>query len=62
VVIATLGLAAPVAVAFAMGDRSRAVLDDLRAWLAHHDAAITTVLLLVIGVKLIGDAISGFAA
>ncbi|MGE0028137.1 MAG: GAP family protein [Thermoleophilia bacterium] len=62
VVIATLGVAAPVAVAFAMGDRSRAVLDDLRAWLAHHNAAIMTVLLLVIGVKLIGDAISGFAA
>jgi threonine/homoserine/homoserine lactone efflux protein len=62
VVIATLGVAAPVAVAFAMGDRSRAVLDDLREWLAHHNAAIMTVLLLVIGVKLIGDAISGFAA
>ncbi len=50
------------AIAFAMGDRSRGMLDDLRAWLAHHNAAIMTVLLLVIGVKLIGDAISGFAA
>ncbi len=62
VAIATLGVAAPVAVAFAMGDRSRQVLDDLRTWLAHHNAAIMTVLLLVIGVKLIGDAISGFSA
>ena len=60
--IAVMAAAAPVAVAFAMGDRSRAVLDDLRTWLAHHNAAIMTVLLLVIGVKLIGDAISGFAA
>jgi threonine/homoserine/homoserine lactone efflux protein len=62
VAIATLGVGAPVAIAFAMGDRSRGMLDDLRAWLAHHNAAIMTVLLLVIGVKLIGDAISGFAA
>jgi hypothetical protein len=45
VAIATIGVAAPVVVAFAMGERSREVLDGLRAWLADHNAAIMTVLL-----------------
>jgi threonine/homoserine/homoserine lactone efflux protein len=62
VAVATLGVAAPVVVAVATGDRAREILDDLRTWLARHDAAIMTALLLVIGAKLIGDAISGFAA
>jgi threonine/homoserine/homoserine lactone efflux protein len=62
VAIATVGVAAPVVVYFAMGARSREVLDALKDWLARHNAAIMTVLLLVIGVKLIGDAISGFSA
>ena len=61
VAIATIGVAAPVVIAFALGDRSRKVLDDLKAWLAHNNAVIMAVLLLIIGVKLIGKAISGFS-
>jgi hypothetical protein len=34
------------------------MLDDLKEWMGHHNAAIMTVLLLVIGVKLLGDGIS----
>ena len=62
VAIATIGVAAPVVVSLAMGSRSRAVLDELRDWMARNNATIMAVLLLVIGIKLIGDAISGFSA
>ena len=59
VLVATIGVGAPVVVAFAMGDRSRELLDELRVWMAGHNAVIMAVLLLVLGVKLIGDGISG---
>ncbi len=62
IVIASVGVAAPVVIFFAMGDRAGAVLDSLRNRLAHNNAVIMAVLLTVIGVKLIGDAISGFSA
>ena len=60
VVIATLGVAAPVVIAIAMGDRSRDVLDGLKSWLSANNAVIMAVLLVVIGAKLAGDAISAF--
>jgi threonine/homoserine/homoserine lactone efflux protein len=62
ILIASIGVAAPVVIAFAMGDRSRALLDRLKTWMARENAVIMAVLLLVIGVKLIGDAITGFSA
>ena len=46
---------------FALGDRAGAILNRLKTWLANNNAVIMAVLLLVIGVKLIGDAISGFS-
>jgi hypothetical protein len=36
--------------------RAKRVLDDLKLWMASHNAAIMAVLCLVIGAKLIGDA------
>ena len=60
-VIATLGVAAPVVMFFALGDRSGQILASLRDWMAQHNGAIMAVLCLVIGAKLIGDAISGFS-
>ena len=62
VVVGTLGPALPVAIYFAMGERAKHLLDDLKAWMAAHNSAIMAVLCLVIGAKLIGDAITGFAA
>ena len=59
VVVATLGPGLPVAIYFALGDRAKAILDDLKTWMAANNAAIMGVLLLVIGAKLIGDGISG---
>jgi threonine/homoserine/homoserine lactone efflux protein len=59
VVIGTLGPGAPVALYFALGERSAEKLESLRTWMAAHNAAIMAVLCLVIGAKLIGDAIAG---
>jgi len=61
VVIASIGVAAPVVISFALGDRSEHLLDELKTWLARNNAVIMAVLLLIIGVKLIGNAISGFS-
>jgi threonine/homoserine/homoserine lactone efflux protein len=60
VLIGTLGPGAPVAIYFALGERSEQILERLKAWMSDNNAAIMAVLCLVIGVKLIGDAISGF--
>ncbi len=61
ILIATIGVAAPVVIYFAMGDKAAAILDDLKGWMAHNNGAIMAVILVFLGVKLIGDAISGFS-
>jgi threonine/homoserine/homoserine lactone efflux protein len=62
VVIGTLGPGLPVAVYFVMGARAEKLLDELKSWMAAHNAAIMAVLCLVIGAKLIGDALTGLSA
>ena len=57
--IGTLGVGIPVAIYFALGDRSASVLRGLKDWMGKNNAVIMAVLCLVIGVKLIGDAIGG---
>jgi hypothetical protein len=59
--LAGLGVATPVVTYFALGDRSRRVLAGLRDWMGQYNAVIMAVLCLVIGAKLIGDAITGFS-
>ena len=62
VLMASLGVLTPVAVALALGERSRESLDRVRTWMARNNAVIMTVLFLLIGAKLVGDAISGFSS
>jgi threonine/homoserine/homoserine lactone efflux protein len=62
VVIGTLGVGAPVAIYFALGARSERLLGELRDWMARNNSTIMAVLLVVIGAKLAGDAISGLTA
>jgi hypothetical protein len=57
--IATIGVAVPVVIYFTLGDRSKPVLEDLKTWLAHHNAAIMAVIFLVIGAKVLGQGIAG---
>jgi Sap-like sulfolipid-1-addressing protein len=61
-VVGTIGVAAPVVIYFALGDRSGPLLGRLKGWMAAHNGVIMAVLLLVIGAKLVGDAIAGFSA
>jgi threonine/homoserine/homoserine lactone efflux protein len=57
--IAAIGVTTPVVIAFSMGDRSDELLARLKAWMGHNSGVIMAVILLLIGVKLLGDAIAG---
>ena len=59
--IGTIGVGAPVAIYFALGDRAGPILDGLKQWMGRNNAVIMAVLCLVIGAKLVGDAIAGFS-
>ena len=59
VLIGTLGPGLPVAIYFALGERSEDILARLKTWMARNNTAIMAVLCLVIGAKLVGDAIGG---
>jgi threonine/homoserine/homoserine lactone efflux protein len=60
--IGTIGVGTPVVVYFAMGERSAKMLAALKDWMGRHNAVIMSVLCLIIGVKLIGDAIGGLTS
>jgi len=62
VVLASVGVAVPIAIYFFAGDRAATILGELRDWLARENATIIAVICLIIGAKLIGDAISALAA
>ena len=57
--LGTLGVAVPLVIYFALGDRSARVLESLKDWMARNNAVVTAVLLLVLGAKLVGDGIAG---
>jgi threonine/homoserine/homoserine lactone efflux protein len=61
VLLASAGVLTPLVLSLALGDGSRQLLDGLRGWMARHNAVIMAVLFLLIGAKLIGDAVSGFS-
>ena len=58
VALGTLGVAAPVVIYVSMGARATKILGTLNDWMARENATIMAVLCLIIGAKLIGDAIS----
>jgi threonine/homoserine/homoserine lactone efflux protein len=60
--IGTIGVAAPVFIYFALGERAATILEGLHRWMGRNNAVIMSVLFLVIGAKLVGDAISGFSS
>lgn len=59
VVIASLGVLAPLAVYLCMGERAEGILATWRDRAARHNAAIMAVLFFVLGLKLLGDGING---
>ena len=62
VFVASAGVLTPLVLVLALGDRSRELLEGLRAWLARYNAVIMGLLFLLIGAKLLGDAVSGFSS
>jgi len=60
-VIAAIGVASPVVIYFALGDRAPAVLDRMKSWMGQNNAVIMTILCLILGVKLIGQALGGLS-
>jgi len=61
VAIATIGVGAPVAIYFFMGERASKILADLHDWIARENATIMAVICVIIGAKLIGDAITALS-
>ncbi|MFE5735926.1 GAP family protein [Streptomyces celluloflavus] len=61
VVIASLGVLAPLAVYLVMGERARTVLGNWRDWAALHNVAVMAVLCFVLGLKLLGDGVGVLA-
>ncbi|MFZ0382113.1 MAG: GAP family protein [Solirubrobacteraceae bacterium] len=62
IVIATLGVGPPVAIYYLIGDRATRILAELHDWMARENATFMAVICLIIGAKLIGDAISALAS
>ena len=62
VILGSVTILAPLVIYLAMGAKATGILDGLKAWMVAHNAAIMTVLLLVMGAKLIGNAIAGLSS
>ncbi len=60
--IGTLGVGGLIAVDALMGERAQKILGDVHAWMVRESATIVTVICLLLGAKLVGDAISGLSA
>ncbi len=59
VVIAVLGVAAPILVTLFLGDRAPEVLEGWNEWLRQNNATVMSVLFLVFGVVLVAQGIAG---
>lgn len=55
IIIACITVAAPVIVYLVMGDKATPTLNSWKAWLTHNNATVMMVVLLLFGVKLLGD-------
>ncbi|MBV9335539.1 MAG: GAP family protein [Solirubrobacterales bacterium] len=62
ILIASLGVGAPIAIYFVMRDRASSILGGMHDWMARENATIMSVICLILGAKLIGDAISALAS
>ena len=62
VLIASITILTPLVIYFTLGAKAKEILDGIKGWMAANNATIMTVLLTVLGFKLIGDAITGFSS
>jgi threonine/homoserine/homoserine lactone efflux protein len=61
-VIGSLGVATPVVIARAMGERAVGPLERLKHWMLEHNAVILAAIFLLIAAKLLGDAVGSLTA
>ena len=54
-----VGVAAPLVVTLAMGEKAQTILDSWKAWLGQNNAVVMSVLFLIFAVVLIGKGIAG---
>jgi hypothetical protein len=54
VLVASIGVGAPVVVRAVMGDRSARVLASWKGWLVANNATVMTVVFVVLGSKMVG--------
>ena len=59
VVIASSSIAVPVLGYLVAQERMQRPLEELRTWLTTHNAAVMSVLLLVIGISILGQGVAG---
>jgi hypothetical protein len=58
-VVATIGVAAPVVIYLAMGDRAPQTLGRIRDWMSHNNAVIMSILCLIIGTTALPRSLTG---
>ena len=58
VVIASLSVAAPVALNLILGSKAQPALTEMKEWLIDNNATVMAVLFVVLGAKVLGDGIS----
>lgn len=58
-IVASLGVLVPFGIYLTLGDRATSILTSVKEWMSANNTVIMTVLFLVLGVKMIGDGISG---
>ncbi|MEU0752600.1 GAP family protein [Streptomyces albogriseolus] len=62
VVLGALGPGTPVVLYFALRERSKHILDELKAWMEQHNTAIMAVICLLFAAKLVGNAVSDLSS
>ncbi len=61
VVVASVSVATPVIVYFALGDRAEAILSSWKVWLMANNATVMLILFLVLGARMLGSGLGVFA-
>ncbi|MFJ2755791.1 GAP family protein [Nocardioides sp. NPDC087217] len=56
-VVASLGVLVPFGIYLLAGERAARLLEGIKAWMIANNATIMTVLLVVLGVKMVGDGV-----
>lgn len=59
-IVASLGILVPFGIYLVAGERAAALLDGIKSWMIVNNAVIMTILLVVLGVKMVGDGMGSF--